>query len=106
MIIYSKILPPKGYKAITLWPFIVVRDGQRMFEWDIIHEKIHLRQQIELLILPFYLVYLVNYLVLLVKYRNKHKAYRGICFEKEAYSNERGRDYLKNRKFWNWTKYL
>ena len=70
------------------------------------HEKIHLRQQVELLVVPFYLVYGVEFLVRLFQYKKWHLAYRNISFEREAYANEMYLDYLKQRKFWSFLKYL
>lgn len=98
-IIYNKIIPFKGFRAITLWPFIFVRKGCEFNEIHLNHEKIHARQQLELLIILFYLIYLIEQLVRLIITGNLHKAYRDISFEKEAYANESNLDYLKNRKW-------
>lgn len=96
-----RFLLPKQTVAITLWPFIVFKDKKYSTNNRVInHEMIHLRQQLELLIFPFYLIYILEYLVLLIIYRNHHQAYSNISFEKEAYNHDKDRDYLKNRKFW------
>jgi len=68
------------------------------------HERIHLRQQLELLVLPFFVWYGLDYLVKLIRYRNKNKAYRNVIFEREAYENEKNLDYLKSRSFWKFLK--
>ncbi|MGY0039604.1 hypothetical protein [Pedobacter sp. NJ-S-72] len=70
------------------------------------HEKIHFYQQLELLILPFYILYVTNYLVNLIRFRNHSKAYFNISFEKEAYANDQNMNYLKNRRLYAWFKYL
>ena len=70
------------------------------------HEKIHLRQQLEMLILPFFIWYFLEYLVRLVQYKNKDLAYRNISFEREAYANETDLDYLKNRSFFRFLNYI
>lgn len=67
---------------------------------------IHLRQELELLILPFYILYLLNYLFNLWRYKDRGKAYLNIVFEKEAYANEAETGYLRERKFWAWLKFL
>ncbi len=108
MIIYSKILF-KNYVGITLFPFIVLRSSVKKtnkLKKKIIvnHERIHLAQQREMFVLPFYMVYLANYLINLVRYRNHDKAYRNIVFEREAYANERNLKYLKNRKRFAWIR--
>lgn len=97
-----RFLLPKHITAITLWPFILFREKINQNNLIIInHEKIHLKQQLELLVLPFYLVYLTEYIIGLIKYRNHNKAYRHISFEIEAYKNEKNLEYLKQRKPWS-----
>ena len=92
---------------MALFPFILVRDEQLKNDKVIInHEKIHLRQQLELLLVFFYLWYLFEYLILFIKYKNKRKAYENISFEKEAYTNEANMRYLTNRKFWSFLDYI
>lgn len=70
------------------------------------HERIHLRQQIELLVIPFYLWYGIEFVVRFFQYKNWDKAYRTISFEREAYDNESDLEYLKKRKFWRFWKFL
>lgn len=87
IIIKNKFIPFKGYKAITIWPFIFVKSD--LSNVDLNHEKIHGKQQLELLILPFYLIYFVEWIF---------KGCRKISFEKEAYKHEGDLEYLKTRK--------
>ena len=70
------------------------------------HERIHLKQQLELLLIFFFIWYLTEYLIRLVKYRDSYKAYNKISFEREAYAREKDLQYLKKRKFWGFLKYL
>lgn len=99
MVIKTKLLVPKGYAAITIYPFIFTR---RIDPKIINHEKIHLKQQIELLIVFFYLLYFLEYIYLMFKYSfDRDKAYRNISFEKEAYRNQSNYSYLNNRKTFN-----
>lgn len=51
----------------------------------------------ELLYIPFYILYGLEYLKNLWKY-TPHKAYLNISFEREAYANENNFEYLKTRK--------
>ncbi len=107
MIIISKYLVPKGYIGITLFPFIFVKNHYlRNNTVFINHEKIHLRQQLELLVFPFYVIYVCEFLVRLVIYKHWNTAYKSISFEREAYNNERNVNYLKNRSTWNFIKYF
>ena len=59
MIIVCKYLLFKGYNAVTLYPFIILKHKELNNDGVLIHhERIHLKQQIELLVLPFYLIYI------------------------------------------------
>jgi hypothetical protein len=69
------------------------------------HERIHHRQQIELLILPFYILYISLYLYHLIRLKNHYRAYRAIIFEREAFSMDSDLGYLKRRKWWGFMKY-
>ena len=92
--------------AMAIFPFIIIKwKGQKDDKILINHEKIHLRQQLELLILPFYFLYLLNYLTNLLKYKNHHQAYFNISFEKEAYHYENELNYLAHRKWYNWINF-
>jgi hypothetical protein len=106
-LIVSKYLIPKGYRGLTLFPFVIVRtvsDGKEPVVMN--HEKIHIRQQLELLVLPFFIWYGLDYLYKLMRYRNTDKAYRNIIFEREAYANEKDLHYLKSRPLWNFLKWV
>ncbi len=94
--------------GITLYPFIFIYGGLKEERLRILinHERIHLRQQLEMLVIPFYIVYLINYLLLLCMYRNHNKAYRNIIFEREAFVNEYDLNYLKVRKWWRFLHYI
>jgi len=106
-ILVNKYLIGRRFVGIALWPFIVIKSpylkNDKIF---INHEKIHLRQQAELLVVPFYIMYLTEYVVRLLQYKNSHEAYRNISFEREAYEREGDLFYLKDRKLWSFIKYL
>ena len=104
MIVYNRLLPPRRFLAINLFGLIFVRHGRRLSDVDLNHERIHTAQMVELLVIGFYLWYLVEWGVLLLRYRNVMRAYRNIRFEREAYENERDINYLKFRKFWAWMR--
>jgi hypothetical protein len=107
MIFISKYLVPKGYMGMTIFPFMFLKFDRLKTDGVLInHEKIHLRQQLELLVLPFYILYVIEFLVRLIVYKRWHLAYRNISFEREAYGNESHIEYLVNRPFWSFLKYL
>ncbi|HPE83228.1 MAG TPA: hypothetical protein PLV43_05885 [Aequorivita sp.] len=96
----------KNFNGMTLWPFIVLRHkGQKEDGVFLNHEKIHLRQQAELLLVFFYLFYGLEFLLRLIQYQNRHEAYRNISFEREAYRYESELDYLKKRKAYGFFKF-
>ena len=106
MILISKYLVPKGYSGIILFPFVFLNSFDLQENAPLVnHEKIHLRQQLELLILPFFCIYIIEFFVRLTQYRNWYLAYRNISFEREAYNNENDLNYLKSRSFWDFIKY-
>lgn len=129
-IVYNYIIPFKGYLAMCVFPFIFVRkDARNLTVKDINHEKIHLRQQLEMYIvgviltlilficglswwslfaLPiFFIWYGVEWFLRWCAYGfNQNEAYHNISFEQEAYGNESNLDYLRTRKRFSWCKYL
>ncbi|MEY8848050.1 hypothetical protein AB9K26_04505 [Psychroserpens sp. XS_ASV72] len=107
MIRVFKHIVPKGYRGITIFPFIFLKQSVSKKDLVLInHEKIHLQQQIELLILPFYIWYVLEFLYFYLKSFNWNKAYQQISFEREAYSNEKDLNYLKSRSLWSFLKYV
>ena len=94
-IVFSNWFPLGKYTdACAMWPFIFVRIGRRWNEWVERHERIHLKQQVELLIIGFYILYPIFALL-------------GCnVFEKEAYNGQWQEDYLEKRKFWAWMDYF
>jgi len=70
------------------------------------HEYIHTLQQRELLYLGFYLLYLLEWLFKMMRYRNFLKAYFSLSFEREAYDNQSLLNYRKKRRLWAWRRYL
>ncbi len=107
-LIINDLLPVRGFKCMAMWPFVFVRTEAipRFRHTDKNHEGTHLGQQAEMLVVPFYVWYVVEWLVRLVQYRNARQAYRNISFEREAYANERDDTYLSHRKHYAWVKYL
>lgn len=83
--------------AIAFFPFIFARSTTELTPRLINHERIHLRQQIEMLVIPFYFWYLFEYFT---------KSYFQISFEKEAYDNDSNLNFLRTRKMFNFVKYL
>jgi hypothetical protein len=90
--------------GITLWPFVLVRG--KIDPFTLRHETIHIRQQAELLVLPFYVLYLGFWLYRWVQLGDKRSAYFAIPFEREAYSNQEEAGYLSSRTPFSWIRYI
>lgn len=106
-VIVYKYLIPKGYRSITIFPFVFLLGKQDRENRVLVHhEKIHIRQQLELLVVFFYVWYFAEFIIRYFQYRNWNKAYRNISFEREAYANEKDLYYLKQRSFWRFLKYF
>lgn len=104
--IVCKYLTPRGFRGLTLFPFVLVKTKKDLRDLVFLnHEKIHFRQQLELLVVPFYVMYLLEYLVKWMVLKNRFKAYKSISFEREAYENERNLNYLKKRKMFVFFNY-
>ncbi|MEM6515613.1 MAG: hypothetical protein AAF688_05475 [Bacteroidota bacterium] len=107
MVVISKLVVPKGYVGLTVFPFIFLKFPHLKADEVLLnHERIHLRQQLELLILPFYLIYALEFLLRFCYYRNWKMAYQNISFEREAYRNENQMHYLTSKRFWSFLSYL
>lgn len=104
MILFKGIKIP-GITGISLFPFVLVRD-KNPSPVLLNHERIHIRQQRELLVIFFYLWYLLEWAIHYLQVRNFWQAYRLISFEKEAYAHEEDLTYLKRRGFFAFLSYL
>lgn len=104
-IIINKFLPiGKKFFAINLFGVLFAKGKCDIY--TINHEKIHSRQMKEMLYVFFYVWYVIEWLLKFVKHKNYYKAYASISFEREAYKNQYDLEYLANRQFWDFVKYL
>ena len=82
-------------RGITLFPFILTVSPANKRHMN--HERIHIRQQVEMLVIPFYLLCIFWH----ITRRDKNNP-----FEIEAFDNADNLDYLKSRKLYSWTKHI
>ncbi|AJA67916.1 hypothetical protein NJB85_08710 [Myroides odoratimimus] len=105
MVVVCKYLVPKGYQGITLFPFIILRSAESKGDRYLLnHECIHLRQQVELLIVFFYLWYVLDFVWRYFQTKDMKKAYRKNLFEREAYQYEHNLEYLKTRRLYSFLR--
>lgn len=131
IVIKNKIIPPPGFKALTIWPCLFVR-AKYMTEKDMRHEEIHGCQQKELLVcgvvlaillalagcgwwslmaLPLWLwVYVGLWVYAAIKCLTGGEAlgtaYRKNPLEREAYFFEGDEGYIERRKAFAWTNFM
>lgn len=103
LVTFLQWFSPIQIGAITLGPFVfskgIINEGTKN------HEAIHWQQYIEMGIIGFIPLYLIYWLIGIIKYKNKDKAYMQIPFEQEAYENHSNPAYNLQRKRWGWLKY-
>lgn len=103
-IVRNNIIPFKGYKAMNLFGILFVRKNAVITDVDMNHECIHTAQMKEMLYIPFYIWYVIEWLLRLIVCLNTKEAYRKIGFEKEAYNHEHDMKYLSCRKHYSWIR--
>ncbi len=106
-IIVSKFLLGRRFSGMVIWPFIILKRSELRHDKVLMnHEKIHYQQQLEVFVIPFYVLYSLEYAIRLWQYKDRHLAYKNISFEREAYQNEQNLNYLEERSCWNFLKYF
>ena len=97
---------PENVAAMTIFPFIFFMNEEYKNNPETVnHEKIHIKQQLEMFILPFFIWYGIEFLIKRIK-NDSLTAYNNISFEKESYANQNNLNYLSTRKRYSWVKYL
>ena len=104
MVITSKLIP-KGY-CVNLFGTFWTRNSNWIDEYVVNHERIHTAQQRELLFIPFYIVYLIEWCIRRLQFNSWKVAYYNISFEREAYKYGNDLTYLMNRKHYSWINFL
>lgn len=108
-VVENDLIPFKGFTAMNICGLVFVRrekwntlSGLRQ-DFILQHEAIHTAQMRELGFIGFYIIYLLEWIYRLIFHTKT--AYRGISFEREAYSQEHNYFYIYQRKpFAQWRK--
>ena len=102
---FVQFITGHGVIGITLAPFgIYIREQYLSVKSVTNHESTHWPQQLEMLIIPFYIWYFLEWLI--KSLISGTSAYRDISFEQEAYAHDMDDEYNKNRKHYAWLKYV
>ena len=104
MIIKCRFIP-EGF-CVNLFGTFWARDTSWIDKYVVNHERIHTAQQRELLFIPFYIIYLIEWCIRWIQYRDWKKAYLNISFEREAYGHGKDLTYLGRRKLYSWKDYI
>ena len=104
MIVRSKLIPD-GI-CLNLFGTFWTRNPEWIDRYVINHEKIHTAQQRELLFVPFYILYLIEWCIRLMQFGSLKQAYYNISFEREAYRHGKDLTYLARRPLYSWVKFL
>lgn len=103
-IIRNSYIPFRGFTAMNLLGVLFVRrEAAELTPETLNHEKIHSTQMREMLYIPFYIWYLLEWLLRLFLPGN---AYRNISFEREAYKYQNDLSYLSRRGRFTWIRFL
>lgn len=91
----------KKVSAMALWPFVIFRHRALLNDQVLVnHERIHHRQQLELLIVPYYIWYFIEYWTSMFRNGFRHDdAYMSVSFEQEAFDKQSDLTYLSKRKW-------
>lgn len=130
IILKNSFIPFGNYKYFNFFSILFTKDSDKITDKEKNHERIHNRQILELSIIGvlvlffvciftsislfysilgiflFYIWYVIETLLILPFHRKLHDAYHDISLEEEAYLNDDNFEYLKNRKWFNWLKYI
>lgn len=102
--VWLSYLAPITIWAISFGTFVWCRG--KLSERVKRHETIHYQQQLELLFIFQWLLYVIFWAWGMVKYRDGKKAYKENPFEREAFGNDRIQGYLAARPRYNCIKYM
>ncbi len=99
-VIRNTLLPlGRKFGAINLFGVLFAKPDMPLTPEVMNHEAIHTRQMRELLYIPFYLMYVAEWLYRLARRRgDSYRAYLDISFEREAYRHAADPGYLATRR--------
>lgn len=127
--IYNKLIPIKGFIALTIWPYIFVRNDETLTKKGERHETTHAMQQIEMTIVGVILAmilfaldcswyslipvglflewYCIEWVIKLPFCKfDTNRTYFSISQEQEAYEHQDEIFYNDVRKHFAWLRYV
>lgn len=107
---HSRMLGWINLEGLALWPCVfvagvaVTKKGAPTT--TLLHEQIHIAQQRECWVLPFYLGYVLEFFYRKWTTADEEDPYERVSFEAEAYAYEEQPDYLLHRPRFAWVRFL
>lgn len=94
----SRFLPFGRFSGMMIFPFIFLRSDRPIYQHTIRHEVIHWVHSVQLFVLIFFLIYVLNWGYNLIRFRfDFEEAYRSIWAERIAYANQHNQLFLPRR---------
>lgn len=90
--------------CLNLFGLLLVREPATLDAVLLNHELIHTAQQRELLFVPFYLLYGLEWALRYLLCFSASRAYHAVSFEREAYDHARDLSYLARRCHFAWLR--
>ena len=79
---FIRYFTPKNISGISIFPFIILERKEIKEDKTFVqHEMIHIRQQMELILILFIILYYLEFLILFIKYGNLQQAYRYVLYK-------------------------
>lgn len=97
-VIVTRLVPEGDIIAVTLFGLVFTRRRENVDSHTLNHELIHCQQQLEWLYVPFFLLYMLEWLWHYIRLHDWERAYLSISFEREAYRHGHDLNYLKDRQ--------
>ena len=104
----SHFIPGRKFRILCVWPFLFVSNAEpRPLPPEVLnHERIHARQQLEMLWVFFFIWYGAEFMIRWFQQGDRFRAYRSLSHEQEAFRYERDAQYLKVRKLFAWISFM
>ena len=101
--VYLSYIAPFKISAITF--FFVVFCRGKISNKTRRHETIHYQLFLETFFIGFLIIYAIDFVIGLIRYKSFYMAYRMISLEQEAYMYDDVKNYLQIRKRYEWLKF-
>lgn len=103
-VVRNRFIPFGSYYAVNLFGVVFAKGECDPLTLN--HEYIHTLQMREMLYIPFYIWYVAEWAIRLAMTGSAGRAYRDICFEREAYRHGSDLSYPRRRRHYAFLRFL